>query len=102
MRTIVLEIRVRMLREIPDDMDDEAARFHFEENHCLSNEIEELHRSNRGENHCNICHRADAEILRDATPEDLERLKLYLSHPEDGTLTAPGSGCMLGTLVQGA
>lgn len=49
--------------EVPDDWDGGTIAFYVEENHCISNYIEELRLENvKGPRTCNVCHRANAFV----------------------------------------
>jgi hypothetical protein len=82
-RTVVVEIKVKILRKFPTDWDVDLIEFHLNESsHCIGNEIEEIYESDNAiESSCDTCHRTEAKYLREATPEDLEYLKFREQAP---------------------
>jgi hypothetical protein len=76
-RTVVVELKIRILRSYPVDWSVDSIEFHLNESsHCIGNEIREIAESDSAiENSCDTCHRTETKYLREATPEDLENLK---------------------------
>jgi len=64
MKTVKIEVKFTRTVEVPDDWDDDAISFHFEENFCVGNHIEAEHRAIEAHSDvCNICHRATVKVL---------------------------------------
>lgn len=77
-RKVVLELKVQFLWDMGCEMpDDELVQFQTEENTCVHNYLYQLFEEvKRGDNEsvCNVCWRASTKLLRDATPEDIEKM----------------------------
>lgn len=75
-----VELKIRMLVPWHND-DDENARFHFEENHCVGNLIDQLaeekttHTREDGVAYCVHCSRAEVTILRPVPLDDLKTIE---------------------------
>lgn len=74
MRAVKFTVAYHLEAEVPDDWDDEAISFYIEENHCLDNHVETLHR--RIEAHpgyCQTCPIGEA-VVGHVAFEDLRAL----------------------------
>lgn len=67
-RTIVVDFTIRMIREVPEDWNEELIEFSINESSwCASNLIEEFEKVTEQE--C-LCSRTSGEFIREATEED--------------------------------
>tara|TARA_R110000868_G_scaffold411621_1_gene706453 strand:+ start:360 stop:650 length:291 start_codon:yes stop_codon:yes gene_type:complete len=77
-KDVVIELRIKMLREVPTDWDQRMIGFFFNESsHCIANEIDELKQWNDDASEyscCDSCGRTEVVFLRDASAADLENL----------------------------
>lgn len=75
-RTVVVEMTIRYVSEVPADWDVHMIEFHKNESSfCLGNDIEQLHQEkNARYGYCNICQRAEVKFIREATADDHEEL----------------------------
>lgn len=62
-KKVKLTLVLHLEEEVPEDWDEEAARFFIEENHCMDNYIDALHREHEAKpGYCNTCHRGNAYL----------------------------------------
>lgn len=68
-RTVVIEARITLVREVPEDWDQQSIESQLNESSwCASNIIDDLEKLNTDE-HC-LCGHFEARYVREATPED--------------------------------
>ena len=75
-RTVVIEMRAKMVVSMPRSWTEEDILFQLNESsHCSSNEIRQLYEESiREENLCNTCSRTEFLFIREAYAEDHENL----------------------------
>ena len=72
-RTVVIEARITLVREVPEDWDSEMVEFQLNgSSWCAGNIIRDLEKINDGD--CCLCGQFKGVYKREATPEDEERL----------------------------
>lgn len=77
-RMVLVELRVKMLTEVPDDFSEDEARFAIEDSRCLGNLVDQIYaeaKPLRDEGLDNICWRAEAQLLE--FEPDAETVKRY-------------------------
>lgn len=76
-RTVVMQMTIQYVVDIPVDWDEQMINFHRNESSfCLGNDIEQLAKENKAEEHiCSICSRASSIFLREATKQDHKNLR---------------------------
>lgn len=80
-RTVVVEMKIRYVVEVPQCWDEDFINFHRgESSYCLGNDIQQLtEEEKRIPNICTICHRAEVHYLREATEQDHKDLHFKAS-----------------------
>lgn len=76
-KDVVIEVTFTLLRKVRANWKPEDVEFWLNESsHCLSTELGVLmdEEERAGDGCCFTCHRAKAKYLREASPEDVERL----------------------------
>lgn len=80
-KTVVVEMKVQLVVEVPEDYDKDAIHFRYNEGtYCMSNMIEELQRIDR-EVGC-LCQPSEIKYIREATKEDEDEFKVYVDKIE--------------------
>jgi hypothetical protein len=66
---VPIEFTIRIDIDVPDDWDDDSVRFYVEENHCMDNYVEQVHREIEARpGVCHTCHRGSARVLATTAP----------------------------------
>jgi len=76
-KAVVLKYEVLMVVSVPQSWTKKDIEFHRNDSSwCFSNDIEQLHAEVTHEkSRCNICHRASATFVREATEDDIDYLR---------------------------
>lgn len=80
-KTIVCEVKINLVRVLPEDWDEDMINFHMNESSwCFDNIAEEISDAveRTPDGTCLLCHVSEGGFVRDATEGDEERFQLFV------------------------
>lgn len=77
-RTIVVEVKVNMVRVVPEDWDEDQINYSMNRGSlCFTNVLHEINELSERCDDC-LCKHAEGKYIREATPEDEDKCKLHI------------------------
>jgi hypothetical protein len=74
-RTVVLEMKIQYVVEVPRDWDEEMIRFHRNDSSfCSNNDVRTINKQLDEHEHTCVCFRSETRFVREATEEDHESM----------------------------
>ena len=84
-RTVVCEIKLELVRTVPEDWDEDMINFHMNDSSwCFDNIAEEIADTveRMPDGTCVLCAHAEGRFIREATPEDEAAFRLSVCEAE--------------------